>query len=389
MPSWERHAIGQGTEVSTINWEMVRTGRTPYGEWKLPTPRHRIPKFYWNSAVKMLVFDEVHRAMTYDSKNSELVIAARRQRIPTLALSATAADNPLELNSLGYLLGLHDGIDPVATLRRPEPDSFLNWARRHGCRKGPRHELEFAGDSITKAEIMARIHAAIYPDKGVRIRIADLGDEFPETSVTSDIYSLGDADKITEIESLMERPLAVLAETIAGDKYDTALVELLRMRQEVELMKVPGLVECAKEDEAAGRNVAIFVNFTATIDAICDQLGTQCRIHGGIPAIVREQNRLNFQANYEHFLVCNGDAAGLGLDAHDLRGRPRSSRIFPGFNAKQLQQILGRIHRAGSLSKSLQYIMLADTPSERAIHLAIQTKLACGAALNDGTVSLC
>src|SRR5215472_14418332 len=89
IPSWHRHAAAQGVELDAINWEMVRTGRTPFYDGAK-----------WHPGIQFLIFDEVHRAMGRDSKNSELVRAARRQNIRTLAMSATLADSPMEMDAI-------------------------------------------------------------------------------------------------------------------------------------------------------------------------------------------------------------------------------------------------------------------------------------------------
>ncbi len=387
MPTWERHAAAQGTGCNPINWEMVRTGRTPFGEWKIINPRHRKERFVWNDNIKFLVFDEIHRAMTYDSKNAELVRAARRQKIPAIGLSATLADTPLEMDAVGYLVGLHQG-DAPETLRNPEPYNFLNWAREHGCRPGQRHTLEFMGTSERKLEIMAKIHRDLYPSRGVRVRIAELGDAFPETQILSELYDLGDEGRIDSLYAEMAKELAVLEEAKADD-VDTPLTRITRARQEIELLKVPVMAELAEDYKSQGMSVALFVNYTASLQALCERLDTDCFIDGSQVgargAAQRETNRRRFQENRERYIVGNCEAAGLGLDLQDIRGvYPVASLISPGYNAKTLWQVFGRIWRSGGRSKSLQRIILARGTVEEKVHYAIFGKLGNMRALNDG-----
>lgn len=387
IPTWHRHAESQGTDVSAINWEMVRTGRTPFGDWQLINPRHRKKRFVWNAAVKFLVFDEIHRAMSYDSKNSELVRAARRQRIPTIGLSATLADTPVEMDALGYLLDLHEG-ERGPTLKHPEPYNFLRWAHDHGCRPGLHHELTFCGTDEKKRAIMAKIHKDLYPARGVRVRIPDLGDAFPETQILSELYELGDTERVNALYAEMERELAVLEEKKADD-IDTPLTRITRARQEIELLKVPVMAELAKDYEAQGMSVALFVNYTASLQALCERLDTDCFIDGTqvgtAGSAQREANRKRFHEDVVRFIVCNGEAGGLGLDLHDIYGRfPRVSLISPGYNAKTLQQIFGRVCRSGGKSKSLQRIILALGTVEEKVHRALESKRGNLRALNDG-----
>lgn len=392
LPGWHRTAAAQGTELDAMNWEMLRTGRTPYGEWRLPSPRHRKERFYYNPGVKFLIFDEVHRAMSYQSKNAELVRAARRQRIPALALSATLADSPLEMDAIGYLVGLHDG-DTPPTLRNPEPLNFFKWARRHGCGPGAFSAFEFNGTAEKKAEHMAKIHAALYPARGVRVRIPDLGDQFPETQITAELYDLGQEDKINALYRTMGKEIAKLKARAANDMPGDEIVALLRARQEVELLKVPVFEELAREDIRAGRSVAIFVNFRATLEALCARLGTTCFIDGSQTgeegARQREANRAAFQAGRSRVIVCISEAGGLGLDLHDVHGIfPVSSYISAGYNAKTLRQVFGRVWRSGGLSKSLQRIIFAAGTVEEKIHRNISRKLNNLDALNDGDLTL-
>lgn len=134
--------------ISVINYELLRTGRTLFGTWSnnasmragrpalyvcvycqrrhqqsdlvIPCPanangihcvEHKPrPKSYgdfrWNPAVKMVIFDECHRCSGLKSLNAGLLIAAKRQRIKHLLLSATPAQTILQMKAIGYSLDL-------------------------------------------------------------------------------------------------------------------------------------------------------------------------------------------------------------------------------------------------------------------------------------------
>jgi hypothetical protein len=50
-----------------------------------------------------------------------------------------------------------------------------------------------------------------------------------------------------------------------------------------------------------------------------------------------------------------------GLNLHDLHGNhPRVALHMPTFSSYDLKQVLGRVHRAGGKSKSIQYIVYAS-----------------------------
>lgn len=386
IPGWHRHAEEQDAALTILNWEMVRTGRSKLGQW-VGNPKW--PDFEWNKdAVKFLAFDEIHRAMSFGSKNAAMVRAAKRQRIPAMGLTATLADSPLELDAVGYLLGLHNS-DDKPTLRNPCPKHFLEWAREHNCRKDGFDGWEFYGTEEERLAIMQKIHRDLYPGHGVRVRIRDLGDRFPETQITAELYSLGDTDRVNALYERMKGPLELLAQKKETDIPGHALTDLLRDRQEVELLKAPVITDLARDYQRQGYSVAMFVNFRATLEWICEDLQSNCFIDGSQTGVggaqQRELNRQDFQSDVEHYITCIGGAGGIGIDLHDIRGiRPRVSLISPGFNAKELVQILGRIHRQGGKSKSLQRIICAAGTVETSVFHAFNGKVNNLDTLNDG-----
>jgi len=383
IPGWERTAAAQDTEVSVLNYEQVRTGKTPFGSWIKIRPKQF--QFRWASEIRCLIFDEGHRCMTYTSKNSELMRAARRQHINTLSLSATMADSPIELDALGYLLDLHRGSDAGPTLRNPNPYDFFQWARDHGCGPGSHNALEFLGSDSERLSIMREIHENIFPDRGVRVRADDLPG-FPEIQILPELYDIeGD------IDSLYAQMQAALDElkTRTDGYRDTPMTALLAARQKVELLKVPTMVELAEDVKAQGRSVALFCNFRTTLEELCVRLKTDCFIDGTqtghAGAEQREANRLRFVNDASRFIVCISEAGGLGLDLPDLAGHfPRTSLICPGYNAKVLRQAFYRARRAVSRSKSVVRIVLAADTVEENVYRKFQLKSDCLDALNDG-----
>lgn len=407
MPGWLRTAKQQDTELDVINYEMVRSGRTPYGKWETPLGCRK-PRFVWNKAIGMIEFDEAHRCQTSNSANAELMRGAVRQHIPTLALSATLAESPLQMDALGYLLGLHDS-NSLPTLRNPEPTSFWTWAHRHGCGKGFFSAMEFHGSREEKQEEMARLNAMIFPERGVRVTIDELGNQFPACQITAELFKLGDPSKIARLYEDMSwaldalqmrhgvteaaRLLRAQEAGFEGDVLpDDPLTLLLRARQEVELLKVPGLVEATEDAYRCGLSVAIFVNFRQTLEALCQDLKTDCFIDGtqtgNRGALQREENRLDFVEDRSRVIIIVSEAGGVGLDLPDIHGNfPRASFVCPGYNAKTIRQICGRTRRANSKSKSLVRIFFAEGTEEEPIHKKVSQKLDRLDALQDGDLT--
>jgi hypothetical protein len=379
IPGWQRTLDAQRTELDLLNYEMLRTGRTPYGEWRAPDLWHPEPWFKWHPGIKLLFFDEGHRCKGYQTKNSELMKAARRQGILTVAMSATLADNPMEMDALGYLLRLHDS-DSKPTMRNPAPLHFLEWARRYGCDGNP---IAFDGGT----EHMTKINQLLYPRKGVRVRIEEIPG-FPEIQITAELYNIEAPGRLDAIHKRMEAALKKLKERTDNYWHDP-LSEITKERQEAELLKVPLFVDLTRDAQAQGKKVAIFVSFQATLQALCHELKTNCTIDGSQTGTkgmaIREQNRLAFVEDRRREIICINEAGGVGLDLPDIYGNfPCLSLVSAGFDAKMFRQVCGRTRRAISKTKSLVRVIFAAGTIEEGVHRSVSGKLNNLDALNDG-----
>src|SRR3990167_2120909 len=101
-----------------------------------------------------------------------------------------------------------------------------------------------------------------------------------------------------------------------------------------------------------------------TLNLLAEQLKTKTLIHGEQSAKERDKNIDDFQSDRERIIIANIRAGGIGISLHDVNGNhPRVSLISPTQSATNLIQALGRIHRSGGKSKSLQRIIFAaNTP---------------------------
>lgn len=376
---WKKAAKYHEVKIAgIINWEMVRTGKTKFGKWEDGKGSNFIWKAFGPKVC--LIFDEVHKARSSKSQNAELVIAARRQGITTLALSATAAQSPLDMKALGYLLGLHDLSD------------FWQWATRHGVRK-IQYKNRPGGFNIFSGSVndLARIHAQIFPHKGVKSNPEDLAD-FPKTQVLAEAYDCGDPEKINRIYEEMEAELAELQareDMDARRKKANELTIILRARQRTELIKVPTFCEMASDAIEQGMSVALFLNFTESVDAILSRMKTDCFIDGrqiGEKGSQERQKNIElFQADKKHLIVCNIQAGGVGISLHDTRGeRPRMAIISPSFSAIDTIQALGRVHRSGGKSMSFQRIVYAADTIEEKVCDTVKIKINQIKRLNEG-----
>lgn len=407
--SWQRMLELFGTSASVTNWEAVAVGSTPFGVWEKPATaatrgkfyfvcqncqrkyradekfdrcyatgngihcftrksvKHKRGRFSWSPQVKFIVADECHRAGAMKSLNAELVIAARRQGIKLLGLSATLATTPLGMRAWGYALDLFSNPDA----------GFYSWSRKHGCGKlSGIPGWHWLAGAERRREIMANINAEILPERGVRVRTSDIPG-FPERQIAPEVYDLE-----RENENEINEAYSEISPT-------HPLTEILRARQSVELAKVPLFVELATDAMAKGNSVCIFVCFRATIEALSKLLQCENIIDGSPENTRTRQDRIDaFQQNRERLLLLNSAAGGCAISLQDVLGvAPRVCLISPGFSSTEFKQVCGRTHRAGGKSPSVIRVVLAANTIEEKIKKTLDAKLNCLDALNDGDLT--
>jgi len=398
ISNWHDAAAHLGVEMDVLNWEMLRTGRTPFGWWDHPRVdkykcakcfeqvevedagsgcrcnasgehtlerirKHNYGKFNWHNGIRFILFDEIHRGNARKSLNAELVVAARRQGIPALGLSATPAASPLHFRALGYLLGLHELTGDAG---------YYAWSRHLRCGRHPRFkQWAWLAPKAEQPQIMANLSREIFPGHGIRLRADDIPG-FPERRIQANLFDLDGYKRIDELYEEMREALVRLKERKAADvDPKNPLTVELRCRQELELIKVPAVVELTQDYLAKGYAVAIFVNFSDTIAEVRARLKCNCYIDGtqtGKPA-VRQAHIDKFQSNEERVIVVNNQAGGECCNLHDIRGEyPVVGLVMPPNSAGSFRQVAGRLRRAGGKSIALYRVIFAAKTKEVEIH---------------------
>ena len=344
IPSWEETLRGQQADSWCVyGWEKLRAGNTPYLK--------RSPKgknFVWqlDKESVLLIFDEVHKAKGKLTQNARMLMAARKQGFTILCLSATAAEDPREMRALGYALGLHKNQD------------FFQWAQTWGCKFDDWGQLVFDPE---KKHLLAALNRIIYPARGHKMRRQDLGDKFQECQLITDPIDFG-AAKLKGLAQELEDELGILRERKKEDGDDPiALTKILRLRQEIELLKIPTLVKLIENAREDNHFAIVFLNFTDSITALSRRLKEKHTfIWGHQTEAERKESIRLFQDGEVGIIICNIQAGGVGVSLHDLDGsRPRINFISPTYNAKDLKQSLGRSDRLGAKSPTVQKILVA------------------------------
>ena len=404
LPKW-RLVLGmfKVDVLSVGNYDLARLGKVPHRKASKraktgfvtthePSPYLTVgekdktagTRFTWHLPEDaLLIFDEAHKMKNLKSINSELLIAATNQGVRTEMLSATIGESPLKLAAICHNLGLY-----------PRIKDFYKWALQYGCnyvlvhtRSRDINTYDFIGN---KADLAA-LHEELFPAHGVRLKPEDIP-EFPETLIMTEVVDMeANAAKIQMAYEKMEAELVKLAmsKSAGAAKAGEPLSIRQHARQEIEILKVPTLVEMAQDLVDSGNSVVIFVNFDASVIALRRELKTNCVIWGKQSAEERETNRQAFQDDKERIIVCNLASGGQSIDLHDTHGDyPRVSLITPSDSAQDVKQALGRVQRLGGVTKSVQKIIFCADTIEETVAENVQRKIENIDALNDGDLSL-
>lgn len=369
---WHRLAKYLGVETYEVcGWEWVKTGKSKIGRW---TDSDKREFAFMLPPDTDLVFDEVHRAKAQgNTQNAFILRDAVVQNVPTIALSATIADDPTKMWALGQFLGLHQG-----------GKDYFRFLNGNGC-VNTQFGMQFRGGN----KILKNIHGRIFPDRGNRLKPSDVGSAFPETLIQARAFDMDTARDIAkEYDDLLIRVEEIKMQENAASSMGAVLAEMTRARQKIELFKAPAVCAMVKDLIEEGNSVFIAVNFTETLKFMEAELKTTCTIRGGQNDITRRGNIDSFQNDKSRVIIGIIQACREGLNLQDLNGNfPRVALIMPTYSVFDLKQVLGRVHRAGGKSKSIQYLIYAaGVDIEESVCSSLDAKLKRMDTLMDGEV---
>lgn len=345
------------------NYEKAKIG---YGE---PYCTPNDPKKFHLTDRHVLILDEVHKASNKDTQNSALVVTAKAEGCKILALSATAADSPLKMYSLGYVLGLH--------VPRKTWTTFLT---KFGCRYDQGYGWEWSGDP----DDMKKLHHEIYPLRGARMRKSEIPG-YPPCEIVAESYDMGKDEE--RIQKMWQENIEEKERLEANAMYAEGAAKLMAALQLSEMSKVEFLVAEAKELIDEGMSVAIAVRFTESRKKIMAKLKVG-GIFGSQSTIERDEVIRRFQADIDRIVVVNMQAGSDSISLNDTHGKhPRVGLTCPTFSAIDLVQWFGRLNRADDVTPALYRLIYAKGTPEEAACRSVQLKINNLAALNDGDLT--
>jgi len=380
--------------ITLINYEKLGRGNTNYMKWKkLPDPVRPyqenattdLPKFNFDPNT-LVVLDEGHKCKGTNTSNSWMMIALKLQGYRVLVSSATVATSPLEMRAFGFMTNLHALYN------------FRDFCRVHGAELLPQYgAMSFNLASQQAKESMLRLNEYLFETSkcASRMKVGDFGKQFPESHIVAEAYDLGSNEaKIQSVYDDMDAELAKLEEK-ASNYSEHVFAVMMEARRKAELCKVPLFVEMAEDLYDEGKSVALFLNFTDTVDAVVKRLDKMPKFKDQIGYIVGGQSNKQriadieaFQSDKKRVMVINIAAGGTGVSLHDLNGKfPRASIISPNWSAYNMRQALGRVWRLEGKTKSYQRVVYAAKCIEENICHRVQTKLQSLDTLNDGDLA--
>jgi hypothetical protein len=325
----------------------------------------------------IIIFDECQDAGGLKSLNSQLLIGCKQSPMTyTLGLSATVADSPLKLKALGYCTNMHNLKD------------YYTWCLNNGCSKSPfgYNNLYFRNSS--RKEVVTRLHNHL-KDYGIRVKRDEVMEFMPEETLEVELWDIGSRPSSGPVHDALE----VLEKTRDEDllRHEDGVpgaVELMRDRQEAELLKLPALAREAAAAVEAGMYVPIFLNFVNSLDALQALLlkeGIHAGLFDGRDVKNRDEMLNDFMAAKLQCIILQSQAGSAAIDLHDtIGGKPRCSFVCPTYHAETMLQMLGRVTRFGAKTPVLQRICFAEGTVEERVYRVAETKCQNIRAINDG-----
>lgn len=315
----------------------------------------------------IIVVDEAHRCKNHKTVNSKMLMAMRESGRKIILLSATITDKIECFRPFGVVFGFYNDVK-----------KYKFWLRNKLQKISVYEKTEKSEDAI----VLKIINESIFPNKGSRMKIKELGDLFPQNQIIAKCYYTDDHEKVNETYDLINKALDDLK---IKEKKSTALGQIVRCRMRIEMFKLPIILDQVDDALEAGYSVAIFVNFKDSLNYLVHHIKEDCStIHGEQSIDERTYNIENFQHNRTKIIISIIQAGGVGISLHDLYGRPRMSLISPSWSGTDVVQALGRIHRAGSKSPALQRIIYIAKSYEEVICQKLGSKLTILSGINDG-----
>ncbi len=274
--------------------------------------------FKGNEKKKYLfVFDEAHKCKNSNTINSKIMLNLASYPVKILLLSATIIDKPLFFIPFGIVLDLYKTI----------PDG-LDWMAKTINKKASNPLLP--------------IHNILFNDYASRMRIDETVGVFKDNKILFEGIQMENYYKIEEkydkINKILEsnkknknKKNKVVQDydsdfgeqeleqdfdnnsTNSSDKKNNGIGAIQKIRQEIELLRVDSIYNMTLKYLLENKSVAIFVNFTKTIEELAKKLNTKCIIWGSQTLKERAKSIEDFCSDKSRVIICNIASGAVGV----------------------------------------------------------------------------
>lgn len=318
----------------------------------------------------IVVFDEAHKCKHTNTQNGKLLLSLKNVKTKVLLLSATIADKPENFKIFGYMLELYSSL-----------------------KKGNDWVEAIIRDDMNRLDNVSSLYEKLYPFKGSRMSLDDIGNKFPKNQISVECYTLDKKAKQNinifyetikklnnNLPNLTESDLINDSTIVEHENHNSIITTILKMRQKIELMKIPIITELIDKYLENGKSIVIFVNFLETMNTISERINLinvdHVLYHGGMTENEREITINKFQTNHVRILICTIQSGSEGVSFHDTTGKaPRVSLIMPTFSSNLIIQALGRCCRSGMKSNVIQKIIFCSDTHEKLMADNMKKKL--------------
>lgn len=384
IPLWEHICkIFKVSPLGIVNYELIKNGKMYDSEGDIIKCRYleviegdKKTTYRWNLPKNaIVVFDEGHRCRNVKTQNAELLLSVKNKvkskndryyepNFKVLILSATLADNPKSFHIFGYVLGFYKNIK-----------SGRNWI--NGIMREEKNCINNKNSILSKH---------LYPYRGSRMRIDELGNKFPKNQITVDLYKL-DKDKEKEANKNLDIIRGYYVKAKKSKDFDPSkgniLKELTFKKEYIEELKLDIFSELIDDNIDNGYSIVVFLNYTNSINILLKKYKNAGVVYGKQSSEEQQHNIEKFQNNETNIIICNCKSGGESISLHDKYGKKRMSLISCPESSVELKQVLGRIYRAGSKTPVLQRIVFCKNTYEEVIYNRIKNKLKFLSKIND------
>lgn len=351
--------------IAVVNYELIKSGKYYDKDKIVPCPyvKRDNNKFVWDFTEigkknMVMVFDEVHVCKGKTSLNSKLLTSCKN--IKTIMLSATLCDKIEDFGIFGMMLGFYGS-----------RAAGKNWLKDI-IRKDKRLLQENSEKNENKKNQTNLLHKEIFNKKGSRMSFSELGKDIDENMVCIECYTI-DPEECKKVNNMYDSIKQL------KNRDTIALESITYKREKIENIKAEIFIEQTVNYYENKMSVVIFVNYRSTHDIITNALTKKkidfAVIHGNQKKQERDDSINSFQRNEVRVMVSMAQAGGASINLDDVIGDyPRVSLISPSYAIIDLLQILGRIRRSSTKSRTLQKIIYCANTWEEHISEKLKMK---------------